>query len=119
MATNYPETEVLPREPTTGETKEFSATVQNALKQLISNRLGKAELKTAEIPGTMTPADLKGSGTNEVNTLGGKIDLSKLPTKDLQNLLKINVTGNQQADITIKNNNFKGVIVMGDGDGVV
>jgi len=117
MATNYPP-EKPPIGPNTAETKEFSATVQNALKQLTSNRLGKAASKTAEIPGTMTPADLKGSGTNEVNTLGGKIDLSKLPTKDLQNLLKINVTGNQQTDITIKNNNFKGIIVMGDGDGV-
>jgi Ca2+-binding RTX toxin-like protein len=74
--------------------------------------------KTEDIPGTVTPADLKGSGTNVVNTLGGKIDLSKVATKDLQNLLVVNVTGNQQHDITIKNNNFKGAIVMGDGDGV-
>jgi Ca2+-binding RTX toxin-like protein len=118
MATNYPP-EKPPIDTNTAETKEFSATVQNALKQLISNRLGKAESKEETLSEALKPADIKGSGFNIVNTTGGVIDLSKVATKDLQNLLKINVTGNQQTDITIKNNNFSGVIAMGDGDGKV
>ena len=117
-ATNYG-TEKLPTEPVSLKGKDLSTTVQIALKQLYSNRgVDPLKPKTEDIAGTVTPADLKGSGTNVVNTLGGKIDLSKTATKDLQNLLVVNVTGNQQHDITIKNNNFKGAIVMGDGDGV-
>lgn len=112
MATNYEVKPVLEGK------QDLSSTVQNALKQLISNRPGTAELQKETTPGTITPADLKGAGINIVDTTGGKIDLSKVSTKDLQNLLVINVTGNQQTDITIKNNSFHGAIVMGDGDGI-
>jgi Ca2+-binding RTX toxin-like protein len=105
-------------QPVLEDKKDLSKTVQNALKQLISNRTVDAKPITDKIPGVITPEDIKGSGKNIVDTLGGKIDLSKTAAKDLQNLLVLNVMGNQKHDITIKNNNFSGVIVMGDGDGV-
>ena len=112
MAANYQ------TQPVLEEKTNLSITVQNAIKQLIQKIPGDAAIKVDTIPGVVTPADLKGTGTNVVNTLGGKTDLSKTAAKDMQNLVVINVTGNQQTDITIKNNNFKGAIVMGNGDGV-
>jgi len=111
MATNY-ETQ-----PVLEEKKNLSSTTQLALKQLISSTLGATQVTQDTTTGTVQPNDINGSGTNLVNTLGGRIDLSKAAAKDLQNLLVLNVKGNQQTDITIKNNNFHGAIVLDDGDG--
>jgi hypothetical protein len=65
----------------------------------------------------VTNADLKGAKIAQ--TAGGVIDLSKASAKDVAALEAIIVTGTDKADITIKNNNFNGTVVLGDGDGKV
>lgn len=65
----------------------------------------------------VTNADLKGAKIAQ--TAGGVIDLSKASAKDVAALEAIIVTGTDKADITIKNNNFNGTVVLGDGDGKI
>ena len=74
---------------------------------------GKVAVTTVAV----TNADLQGAKIAQ--TAGGTIDLSKASAKDVAALEAIIVTGTDRADITIKNNNFNGTVVLGDGDGKV
>ena len=73
--------------------------------------------KVAVTTNAVTNADLQGAKIAQ--TAGGVIDLSKASAKDVAALEAIIVTGTDKADITIKNNNFNGTVVLGDGDGKV
>jgi hypothetical protein len=73
--------------------------------------------KVAVTTGAVTSADLQGAKIAQ--TAGGTIDLSKASAKDVAALEALIVTGTDKADITIKNNNFNGTVVLGDGDGKV
>ncbi len=72
MATNY-ETQ-----PVLEEKKNLSSTTQLALKQLISSTLGATQVTQDTTTGTVQPNDINGSGTNLVNTLGGRIRATSL-----------------------------------------
>ena len=93
-------------------TSSLSAVTKAAIEKAIGTG-GKVAVTTNAV----TNADLQGAKIAQ--TAGGVIDLSKASAKDVAALEAIIVTGTDKADITIKNNNFNGTVVLGDGDGKV
>ena len=93
-------------------TSSLSAVTKAAIEKAIGTG-GKVAVTTVAV----TNADLQGAKIAQ--TAGGVIDLSKASAKDVAALEAIIVTGTDKADITIKNNNFNGTVVLGDGDGKV
>ena len=90
----------------------LSAVTKAAIEKAIGTG-GKVAVTTVAV----TNADLQGAKIAQ--TAGGVIDLSKASAKDVAALEAIIVKGTDKADITIKNNNFNGTVVLGDGDGKV
>ena len=110
MATNYEQTaaDVKANLEKTSLSTETKAAIEKAI-----GTGGKVAVTTVAV----TNADLQGAKIAQ--TAGGTIDLSKASAKDVAALEAIVVTGTDKTDITIKNNNFNGTVVLGDGAGKV
>jgi Ca2+-binding RTX toxin-like protein len=111
MATNYDKPLTATEIAANLAASSLSKGTQDAIKNALSNGGTVKEIAA------VTTANIK--GVNVANTAGGTIDLSKASAADIKALEAIIVTGTDKADITIKNNNFNGTVVLGDGDGKV
>lgn len=76
-----------------------------------------ANVKSENFEAPPVSADLK--GVQVVTTGGGDMDFTKAKSDDIKNLTAIVVTDGADTNITIKNNNFSGTVVLGDGDSTV
>jgi hypothetical protein len=111
MATNYDKPLTATEIAANLAASSLSKGTQDAIKNALSNGGTVKEIAA------VTTANIK--GVNVANTAGGTIDLSKASAADIKALEALIVTGTDKADITIKNNNFNGTVVLGDGDGKV
>ena len=92
-----------------------ASSLSSVTKEAIQTAIGTGG--NVVITTTVTNAGLQGAKIAE--TAGGVIDLSKASASDIAALEAIIVTGEESANITIKNNNFDGTVVLGAGDGTV
>ena len=113
MTTNYDQPLTTSELKTQLASSSLSQTTQNT----IVRALGSAGGNVTETTTAVTVNDL--SGAKIAVTAGGSINLSKASAADIKALTAIIITDDQQTDITIKNNNFSGTVVLGDGDGKV
>jgi Ca2+-binding RTX toxin-like protein len=113
MTTNYDQPLTTSELKTQLASSSLSQTTQNT----IVKALGSAGGNVTETNTAVTVHDL--SGAKIAVTAGGTINLSKATAADIKALTAIIITDDQQTDITIKNNNFSGTVVLGDGDGKV
>ena len=113
MTTNYDQPLTTSELKTQLASSSLSQTTQDA----IVKALGTGGGKVIETTTVVTTKDL--SGAKIVETVGGTVNLSKASAADIKTLKAIVFTGDHTADITIKNNNFNGTVVLGDGDGKV
>ena len=112
-------------EQTVGEIKTAFAdsTLSESTKQTIADALVKltvktgANVKSENFEAPPEAANLK--GVQVVTTGGGDMDFTKAKSDDIKNLTAIVVTDGADTNITIKNNNFSGTVVLGDGDSTV
>ncbi len=105
--------------------------LKNAIKDKLSSLNEKAlEAITKALGNNPTSANVKAvekveakdiaKGTDVISSSkGGDVDLSKVSNSILQNLNAIQFSGTEAVNVTIKNNNFKGTVVLGDGDSKV
>lgn len=112
MATNYDQPLTANEVKTQLASSSLSQTTQDA----IVKALGTGG-KVAQTTVAVMPKDL--SGAKIASTAGGTIDLSKASASDVKALEAIIINDGQKTDITIKNNNFNGTVVLGDGNGKV
>lgn len=103
---------------TTSELKTQLAS--STLSQTTQDAIVKALATGAKITETSAAVTTKDiAGANIIATVGGTVDLSKASAADLKTLEAIVFKGDSPANITIKNNNFNGTVVLGDGNGKV